>query len=394
MNMNMDMDDLSIACEGAQILTPQDNAHYFFGYYDMRATQKPGVHLCHRVPFMDRLPTAEDVCEVGYVQNNAFFKIGETTAWNFQQGAMLQYHPTLADTVYYNVCKDGAFYTLTHNFATGEKKYADRATACVSPDGKWGLAVDFGRIFDFRPGYGYAGCADRYAAVNAPREDGVFLVDMETGHSRLLISLATLAPLAGFLPEDKVMVNHITFNTTSDRYVMLVRSFPHAGQKMWLTSMVVGDLSGAVHAVLKKTYVSHYCWADDKEIVAHCTVEESGKQGVYRIHTESGEWVEYEMPRFHTHRGMPDIHCNLSPDGQYMIGDGYEREGKRSLLAYSLRTGDSKLLLAVNTVKPPVVDIRCDLHARFVFGGTHISYDTTENGRREIAIIPASALDF
>ncbi|MBE6693588.1 MAG: hypothetical protein E7589_02335 [Ruminococcaceae bacterium] len=129
------MDNLinNTACE-VQIITPDDGYHYFFGYYDMRATDgKTGRHLCHRVPFMDRLPVAEDICEVGYVENGQFFKIGETTAWNFQQGAMLQFHPYIPDTVIYNVYEDGKFMTLTHNFATGEKKYADRATACISP---------------------------------------------------------------------------------------------------------------------------------------------------------------------------------------------------------------------------------------------------------------------
>ena len=75
------------------IITPDAGYHYFFAYYDMRATGKNGQnprHLCHRVKFYDRLPTADDVCEISYLENGAFVKIAETTAWNFQQGAMLQ----------------------------------------------------------------------------------------------------------------------------------------------------------------------------------------------------------------------------------------------------------------------------------------------------------------
>ena len=131
-----------------EIITPDDGYHYFFAYYDMRATGN-GInqnHLCHRVKFMDRLPTKDDVCEIGYLKDKKFYKIAETTAWNFQQGAMLQYHPFKENTVYYNAVVDGNFTTVTHNFETGEKSYTDRATACVSPDGKYGLAVNFGRI--------------------------------------------------------------------------------------------------------------------------------------------------------------------------------------------------------------------------------------------------------
>ena len=44
------------------IITPRDGYHFFFAYYDMRATGERGKHLCHRVAFMDRLPTARSLC--------------------------------------------------------------------------------------------------------------------------------------------------------------------------------------------------------------------------------------------------------------------------------------------------------------------------------------------
>lgn len=375
-----------------QIITPNDGYHYFFAYYDMRATGEHGKHLCHRVSFMDRLPTPEDIAEIGYLENGIFIKIGETTAWNFQQGAMLQYHPYLENTVYYNVFENGQFYTLTQNYITGEKEYADRAAACISPDGKWGLGINFGRIYAFRPGYGYAGFADEFANVNAPKDDGVFLIDMESGSSRLILSYETLAPIAGFTSEDKVLVNHITFNTTSDRFVMLVRNFPAPGRRSWSTSMVIGDLAGNAYTVLKNTYVSHYHWKNDREIVAHCTVE-GEKKSMYLIDVVTGKATEYDMPYFHE-VSNGDIHCSFSPDGNYVIGDGYPIDGYRYLMAYSLRTGKSRELLRVKTNNPPVIDIRCDLHARFVWGGTHISFDTLHNDRREIALISTDALDF
>lgn len=375
-----------------QILTPNDGYHYFFGYYDMRATGERGRHLCHRVSFMDHLPTAEDVAEIGYLEDGKFVKIGDTTAWNFQQGAMLQYHPFLENTVYYNVFEDGRFLTLTHNFATGEKKYADRASACISPDGKWGLGVNFGRIYDFRPGYGYAGFRDENSEVNAPVNDGVFLIDMESGSSKLLLSYKELAPIAGFSAEDKVLVNHITFNTTSDRFVMLVRNFPMPGKRGWSTSMVIGDLKGNAYTVLPNTYVSHYHWENDRDIVAHCTVE-GKKKSLYLIDVITGKSCELGMPYLYG-EGNRDIHCNFSPDGKYIIGDGYPFDGYRYLMVYSLESGESRELLRVKTNKPSVVDIRCDLHARFVWDGKYISFDTVHNGRREIALISADSLNF
>ncbi len=366
-----------------RILTPEDGAQYFFGYYDMRADDGTGRHLCHRVSFADRLPAATDVAELGYLQDRRFFPFAATTAWNFQQGAMLEYHPSEKNTVFFNTVKDGALVTAILNFETGAVRYADRPTACHSPDGRWGLSVHFGRIFDFRPGYGYAGFPDRNAAVPAPADDGVFLTDLAGGTSRMLFSLAELAPISGFPAGEKLLVNHITFSPDSDRFLFLLRNFP-SGKTPWLTTLMVGDRTGQVRPVLRATYVSHYYWLSATEIVAHCTVPAlSEKKSMYRLNVLTGEATEYDMPYFGQYPNG-DIHCRLSADGEAIIGDGYEFGGYRRLMEYRIATGESRELFAARSPKPGCLDIRCDLHARPVSGGW-VSYDTTENGKREVA---------
>ena len=67
----MEQNFISDFYDEPQIITPDDDAHYFFGYYDLRASQGKR-HLCHRVQFMDRLPVAEDVAELGYLENVIF----------------------------------------------------------------------------------------------------------------------------------------------------------------------------------------------------------------------------------------------------------------------------------------------------------------------------------
>ena len=113
---------------------------------------------------------------------------------------------------------------------------------------------------------------------------------------------------------------------------------------------------------------------------------------MYKINVLTSEWVEYDMPYFAL-EGNGDIHCNYSPDKQYIIGDGYPKNGYRMLLGYNLKTGNSKIICSALTDIPDIIDIRCDLHARFVFGGKFISFDTTHNGKREIALIPSEILN-
>ena len=87
-----------------------------------------------------------------------------------------------------------------------------------------------------------------------------------------------------------------------------------------------------------------------------------------------------------------DVH--VTADGKYIIGDGYPKEGYRHLIAISLETGETKTLLKAKTVIPKNGDIRCDLHSRFVFNGKYISFDTTQNEKREIACFPTSEIRF
>ncbi len=388
----MDQNFISEYINEPMIITPNDGAHYFFGYYDMRATQG-NRHLAHRVQFIDRLPEADDVAEIGYLEDGKFTAVATTTAWNFQQGAMLQYHPFLSDTIYYNVFKDGKECTVTHNYATGEKKYTDRATACVSPDGKYGLAVNFARIYAFRPGYGYAASVDPKPDVPAPDDDGIFLTDMETGESKLIVNYPTMAKVCGYEADAKILVNHITFNPASNRYVALVRDFPVPPKTwwQWTTVLIAGDLEGNIWKLPCNTYASHYVWRDEKNLIIHSTCEEVPKKSLYQINTDDGSFIELDMPFFHKRR-QGDIHCNVSPDGKYVIGDGYPLNGYRTIVGYNLQTGAYRELLDSKTIDPPVTDVRCDLHNAFVFDGKYISYDTTENGCRQIALVPTDVL--
>ena len=160
--------------------------------------------------------------------------------------------------------------------------------------------------------------------------------------------------------------------------------------KGWDTSMLIGDLNGGAITIVKRSYVSHYCWLSDDEICAHATVE-PGKQSLYVFDAYTGAHRELALNYC---SGELDIHSIVSPDGKYVIGDGYPEDGYRPLVAIELATKKSTTLLRAYSIAPDDWDIRCDLHARFILGGRYISYDTTENSRREIAIFPTSKIKF
>ncbi len=377
-----------------RVISPDDGYHYFFGYYDLNAYHENGkYHLANRVKFMDRLPTAEDVCELGYLdlETREFTKFAETTAWNFQQGALMTYNAENYDEVFYNVRRgEHEYATCIHNLATGEKRYTDRACGCISPNGRWGLAINFARIYDFRPGYGYAGPKDPFYDVNIPAEDGIFLVDMQTGKSRLLASYERISrEFPNEIYKDaKFVVNHITFNRTSDRFLFLYRNFPTPTAPGWKTSLITCDLEGNLYERLHNTFVSHYHWKNDRQIMFYGEVDQVC--GVHLVDDLSDDYITYDAPeltfdRRVVEKGFNDIHCIYSPDGRYFIGDNYpKKELTRHIYLYDVEKGTCEDIYGEPTVKPPVIDIRCDLHDRWNVAGDKISFDSTAEGKRQI----------
>jgi len=375
-----------------RVISPAEG-QCFFGYYDLQAYDKGDrFHLCSRASFLDRLPEPEDSLELGVIdlREGNFHPFGETTLWNFQQGCMLQWYGSSEDEVCYNVRIGAGAGTCIHNLRTGVKRFADRPCACISQDGRYGLSVSFARIYDFRSGYGYAGLEDPFREEKRPENDGIYLVDLRTGRSRLLISLGECLrqfPIPG-MEQAKFVVNHITFNPSANRFLFLLRNFPDSRNGEWSTTLITSDLEGNMYPLLRNTYVSHYCWKNDHQILAHCSPKK--RKGLFLLDDCSDGFTELESPYF-----GDDIHCIYSPDRSYVLGDGYAvHDPYRPLFLYSTKTGKTELLLKAETIVPKDINIRCDLHARWNRNGDKISFDTTDRGRREICELDVSGLNF
>ncbi len=374
--------------------------HHFFGYYDLQPWSADGHwHLCHRVAFMDRLPTAADRAELGMIRMSdyQFVPLAATYAWNFQQGAMLQWHPQKPEEIIYNVAFAAAYKTAIKNIRTGDVRFLPRPIASVSPDGRRGLSINFSRLFDFRPGYGYAGIADPFAAASAPAEDGIYLLDIETGAERLIIPLAKIAELFakkfGGKPP-KIVVNHMTFNPAGERFVFLARSMPMPGEKNsgWLTLVATADTEGQnIHIFEGFGSASHYWWRDSERLLIYADRQEAGKIALCLLRDQSQEYEVLDQGFF-----TFDGHCSYSPDGRFILYDSYpDAEGYRQLFIYDLRKRQPLHLARLFSGRwqdEAIHDIRCDHHPRWNRQGTAISFDSIHEGHRHVYWMDVSSL--
>jgi len=367
-------------------LTPQDGAHYFFGYYDIPAfSNNDKLHLAHRVQFWDRLPREDDIAEIGFIERDksTFTPLAKTAAWNFQQGSMLQWFPNNnADEIIFNVREKSTFGSCIINIASGNKRYFSMPVANVDPQGRYALGINFSRMFDFRSGYGYAGIADPWKDENHPEEDGIYLQNFRDGSVKLILSLQQIWEFTRqWLPEEnqKVLVNHITFNPSGTRFVALVRYFSTPERK-WATIVITANADGTDLRAMKEGYIaaSHYHWKNDEVLMIYAAGEEGVQLYEWNDRTHEEKAINPDM--FHQ-----DGHCSYSPERNVILYDSYpDKERNQQLFTYDSETQQARQLGKLYSYDQGNIDIRCDLHPRWNRAGEVISLDSNHEGSRQI----------
>ncbi|MCP2834987.1 hypothetical protein, partial [Salmonella enterica] len=89
------------------------------------------------VAFNDRAPAADDRILVGIVpvDGGGFQPLGETLAWNWQQGAMLTWHPADPERLLvHNDRRDGIAVGVVRDIEGREMRVYDRPIYAMSPD--------------------------------------------------------------------------------------------------------------------------------------------------------------------------------------------------------------------------------------------------------------------
>ncbi len=115
---------------------------HWFGYYDKFAFSSDNRYLLsNQVDFEHRSPTAEDVIRVGMIDlrdGDRWTELGESRAWGWQQGCMLQWRPGHDSEVMWNDRVDGQFVCHVLDVKTGRRRTIPKPIYTVSPDGSWG----------------------------------------------------------------------------------------------------------------------------------------------------------------------------------------------------------------------------------------------------------------
>lgn len=156
--------------------------------------------------------------------------VDSTRAWNFQQGARLQWLPGRADTIAFNAIEDGSAVAVLRNVDTGERKTLPAPIYAFSPDGKVSIAPNFTTLAHRWKAYGYPGLAGNPLVENQAA-DGLWQLEMESGKQSLFVSTRRAAELeaAANIDPKSHFLCHPSISPDGSRVAFLHRYFTSDG---------------------------------------------------------------------------------------------------------------------------------------------------------------------
>lgn len=363
-------------------------AHHFFGYYDKSPWNASGQRvLAHEVDFNDRPPSADDTARVGVVNladNNTFQPLSLARCWNWQQGAMPQWHPAEPERQFFhNDRRESAFVGVLHDVDRGEIRVFDRPIYAVAPDGKTAFSLNFARLQTHRPGYGYAGVADPFADQLAPAADGIERIELASGAAERIISLAQLAALDPVASMTGAVhyVNHLQVSPQGQRLAFF--HIWRTGETSWRVRLYCMGLDGSgLTRMLDTGTISHYDWLDDDRLLIWAEHPQGGRNFLLCDRRDGS------ARRIGAGVLTEDGHCTYSPDRHMVLNDTYpDVHDMRTLMLYRWPDGPRIDIARLHSPKARWWgELRCDLHPRWHRDGRAVCVDSVHDGSRQMYV--------
>lgn len=380
-------------------LTSGSKQHWS-GYYDKWQIDPSGRYaLAGEVDHFLRSPTPGDTLRVILIdlQDKSQRQIGTSTAWGWQQSCMLQWIPGSTEEVIWNDHGADGFVSHIYNIRTGAMRTLPRAIYTLSPDGSFALSVDFDRLQFFRPGYGYPALKPHDDWGKAPADAGIYKMDLSTGQSKLLFSLAQIAKLErpqGSVQDYYHWFNHLLINPSGTRFIFLNRSRPVASSPdmseyrkshpefkgHFLTRAITANIDGTeLYPLNDSGEFSHFIWRGDDQICAWAIPDDSDEAGFYLFNDKS-KIYEAVGAGIMTHNG----HNTYVPNTNYewILNDTYPQGPERLQELYLFHVPTQRKVSLGKFHEPAEYtgEFRCDLHPKTSPDGRLVIFDSTHGG--------------
>ena len=378
-----------------QITTGPKN--HFFGYIGHVGTipwNASGRYIVAlRTEFVDRMPGPDDPAEIILLDTENDYApraVDTSRGWNVQQGTMLYWNPADPENQFFFNDRDPetgkvfcVLYDITEGRRVREYKFEDTpvGNGGVAFDGKHFAAINYARMARLRRVTGYPSAWDWTEGVSAPEDDGIFLVDVESGEKRLLVSFRELAEaLRRERPEIDSMplfINHTLWSRTGERLFFFARANFGKPGRLNASFTIARDGSDLRR---QQTHIGgHPEWDAGSRMIGSI----AERQAVFDV--DSQQLVELIGDRDLFPDPEGDI--ALSPDLEW-LANGYKDDGKVYYVVHNRSTGQTFRSPGYDLYGRVSGDLRCDPAPRWNRTGDRLLIPSMmEDGTRQMFVM-------
>jgi hypothetical protein len=322
----------------------------------------------------------------------------ETKAWNFQQGCMLHWLPSDPNQkIIYNDCDGHKPVAKVLDINTGETWSLPKAIYGLGHGKDIGLATNPTKLARNRKVTSYP-CFEDIPMKNHmdrhPKNDGVYLMDLHTGESHMIIDIDRIwnaDPVTREMdPEElddpnvsEMWFDHVGLSPDNKRIFILARFKKFGGgliTSMWTVNTDGSDLYKMVDYY---TNLSHFEWLLPTEIMVTMKILPNTPHS-HVILTDRTPNKRVFAPNALTRDGHP----TLSPDGTLLATDCYPTQGFRYVYVAEMQSETVTTVASFANPKEITGELRCDPHCRWSRDGRQLCFDgITPAGDRQVFLI-------
>ena len=355
----------------------KQNTHVFFGYYDISPfnTQRDEIVYLNLNEKENFVHIMLNTCD-----NSNEVELATSRAWNWQQGCRLRWMPNNDREVVFNDFDGWSYYSRIFNVDNKEEKRIDSPLYDISPDGRYGLSIDFERLGVKRPGYGYT-CREYKEDKHDLNNECIYLIDIANNKKEVLLTYSDIIKIKGC--ESKNLkdnyINHLCFSPTGRKFLFFWLTADTNWHKAYL---LVHDLDTKETKLLENSEkVSHYVWQDDDNII--CTSADDKQNWHYYIYNITSATKTLMNPQILNNDGHP----SLFAEGKIVTDTYPNRNGYQYLFIANKDIGGYELLVEIYSNCKIEGEKRTDLHPRYDNQRGLICFDSNQKRYRTLMLL-------